>query len=286
MGYLCCLSNCRRWESFSFLFSHFSFDRLIVYCLNMAEFDLSDENFLHVEVEDRSIRILLCDTPALVQKAVQVLLRCSHVAVDLEGVNLSRSGPISLIQVAPVGEDVVYLFDVTKLKELAFHHGLYLLLTSKSVMKIFFDVRGDSDALFYQYHFVATPVVDCQIAMMSGGRRQKAEYLCGLKKAFLYSHALTDTVKEALNAVKEAGLQHFARECGGSIEAWDQRPLPQELVVYAAVDVWYLHAIFQDYFNLSGMSMETLELHTRKRIMRSISSETEMKGPHMAKRDF
>lgn len=43
-----------------------------------------------------------------------------HVAVDIEGVNLSRDGRISIIQLFVKGSDTVWLIDVTTLGDVAF----------------------------------------------------------------------------------------------------------------------------------------------------------------------
>jgi ribonuclease D len=39
----------------------------------------------------------------------------------------------------------------------------------------------------------------------------------------------------------------FIEEDGESSDAWERRPLPPELVDYAAVDVRYLHAMYKEW---------------------------------------
>jgi exonuclease 3'-5' domain-containing protein 1 len=230
--------------------------------------------------------VFLIDSEEKVRQAVTQLLSHRSIAVDLEGVNLSRAGTISLIQIAPAEEKEVYLFDITTLKERVFFAGLFRLLTEKTVQKVFFDVRGDCDALFHQYHFVPSPIVDCQIAMMCAPRRRESTYVTGLKKAFKFSKALSLETKDNLELIKEDGLRYFAPECGGTREAWDQRPLSRELLVYASVDVWYLNIIYHEYFRESRLSLAELQKLTKNRIMRVVCSEQELKGPQMAERDF
>lgn len=237
-------------------------------------------------IQGDSFRVYLVDTVEKVGLAVSQLLCYKAIAVDLEGVDLSRIGSISLIQISPADSKIVFLFDITILKERAFYAGLFQLLTEKTILKIFFDVRGDCDALYHQYHFTPAPIVDCQIAMMCAPRRRQNAYVIGLKKAFKYSTSLSDPTKEQLESVKEAGLRYFAPEFGGSHAAWDHRPLSQELLVYAGVDVWYLNIIFVEYLRDSGLSLQELQDMTKRRILRVLGSEEELKGPKMAERDF
>lgn len=241
---------------------------------------------VNFDIAEDIFQVVLVDTVEKVSKAVERLLEHKQLAVDLEGVDLSRKGAISLIQIAPADEKIVFLFDITTLKERAFYSGLFQLLTEKSIVKVFFDVRGDCDALFHQYNFVPGPIVDCQVALMSAPRRRDHQYVVGLKKAFAFAKSLSDQKKELLESVKQAGLSHFAPEHGGRKDVWEQRPLNRELLVYAAVDVWYLNIVFQEYLKESRLSLEDLEQITKGRIIRVISSEKEMKGPHMAERDF
>lgn len=246
----------------------------------------SQEAPIEFDIQGDVFHVQHIDTVQKVRQAVDQLLQSSSIAVDLEGVDLSRVGTISLIQIAPENSKSVYLFDITVLKDKAFNAGLFELLTKKTVMKVFFDVRGDCDALYHQYHFTPFPVVDCQIAMMSAPRRRESQYVSGLKKAFKFARTLPIGVKEQLEIVKEEGLRFFAPEFGGSKEAWDQRPLVRELLIYASVDVWYLNVIFKEYRRESGMTLDELQRMTSKRILRVIGSEEELKGPHMAERDF
>jgi exonuclease 3'-5' domain-containing protein 1 len=67
------------------------------------------------------------------------------------GIALSRTGKLCLAQVAPSGGPV-YLVDVTALGHDAFGPGRFgELLESTKVLKLIFDCRGDSDALYHQY---------------------------------------------------------------------------------------------------------------------------------------
>ena len=83
----------------------------------------------------------MIDTLSACITAVQQLSREPEIAIDIEGVNLSRTGKISLVQIAD-NKCNVYLFDITQLGEKAFHAGgLARLLEDRAVLKVIFDGR-------------------------------------------------------------------------------------------------------------------------------------------------
>lgn len=79
--------------------------------------------------------------------------------IDLEGVNLSRHGSISIIQIYVLPFEETYLVDIHSLQEKAFSQTasdksqtLLGILESPDTPKVFFDVRNDSDALFSHFN--------------------------------------------------------------------------------------------------------------------------------------
>ena len=72
--------------------------------------------------------------------------------IDLEGINLSRNGSISILQVFVSSSRRTYLVDIHTLRNKAFStpgtNGCTLkdILESDVIPKVFFDVRNDSDA--------------------------------------------------------------------------------------------------------------------------------------------
>ena len=77
--------------------------------------------------------------------------------VDLEGNNLSRFGTLSLVTILVELREKVYLIDLTTLRRDAFNdagsdgRSLRNILESNEIVKVFFDVRNDSDALYSLY---------------------------------------------------------------------------------------------------------------------------------------
>ena len=73
------------------------------------------------------------------------------VAVDFEGVALSRTGSLCIVQVAPADGPVI-LFDIVEMQRAAFDEGgLADLIQSEHVLKLWFDCRSDADALVHLY---------------------------------------------------------------------------------------------------------------------------------------
>jgi len=89
--------------------------------------------------------------------------------IDLEGVNLSREGSISTLQIHIAPQNKSYLVDVHTLGSKAFDtsdkldNTLRSVLQSELVPKVFFDVRNDSDALYSHFHISLAGVIDLQV---------------------------------------------------------------------------------------------------------------------------
>ncbi len=74
---------------------------------------------------------------------------------------MGRKGQITLLQIGV--KNNIYLFDVLELREKLFDQGLRNILQSKKQLKLFFDCRTDSDALFHQYNVQLNRVHDVQV---------------------------------------------------------------------------------------------------------------------------
>lgn len=90
--------------------------------------------------------------------------------IDLEGVDLSRHGSISILQIHILPLEETYLVDIHSLQEKAFSktasdkgHNLLGILESPLIPKVFFDVRNDSDALFSHFNVKLAGVIDLQL---------------------------------------------------------------------------------------------------------------------------
>jgi len=139
----------------------------------------------------------------------------------------------------------VYLFDIHLLQSRAFEEGgLRRLFESPEVLKIFFDVRADVDALYHIYGVNVTAVYDLQVLYHIKFIHSSNKFLKGLHNAlteFAEASGMISLEKRAaLALVKDEGKKLFAPEHGGSYAAWTIRPLNPVLIEYAASDATYL----------------------------------------------
>lgn len=192
--------------------------------------------------------------------------------LDLEGINLSRNGSISIMQIFVLPTKHTFLLDVWALGEKAFNTStpsgtnLRSILESEDIPKVFFDVRNDADALFAHFGISLQDVWDIQL-MEVAARRFSKQYLAGLGKCIERDAQLTDAAIEIWKATKEKGLSLFAPERGGSYEIFNTRPLPEDIVQYCAQDVVHLPLLWKTYKkSLSSMWLVTVEFETEARL--------------------
>ena len=120
------------------------------------------------------------------------------------------------------------------------------LLESTRVLKIGFDGRADSDALWHLHSTRLKNLWDVQVAYCTkrdrdSGRRDR--YLEGLGVAIQDCPDIPASERLRLDALKQAGTKLFAPERGGSYDVWRDRPMPPVLIEYCALDVRYLHTM-------------------------------------------
>lgn len=208
--------------------------------------------------------------------------------IDLEGVNLSRHGTISILQIFVSPKNHTFLIDIHTLKAETFSHTssngstLRSVLQSPSIPKVFFDVRNDSDALFSHYEIKLSGVHDLQL--MELAQRQSSRRLVnGLGRCIEQHSSMTQTEKSDWKAAKNLGRKLFAPEHGGSYEVFNIRPLPEEIVQYCAQDVRFLPKLWHKYHQ--GMTQTwrvKVEAEVQNRIQLSQSLYYNGKGRHMA----
>lgn len=168
------------------------------------------------------------------QRAVTDLLKEVLIAVDSEGVQLGKDGPLTLLQVGTV-DGRVYLFDVMldgkQDRRFFADVGLDKLLTSKAVVKVIQSCSGDSAALYHQFGIHLENVFDTQVAHLvieehKGKKlpsRKKLQEICQL-----YSK----------NASAFEGKEDVKLEWS-KIEGdfWAKRPMTEDMIAYASGDV-------------------------------------------------
>ncbi|KAK0752942.1 ribonuclease H-like domain-containing protein, partial [Schizothecium vesticola] len=208
-----------------------------------------------------------------------------HLYLDLEGINLSRHGTISLLTLYVPPLRHAYLIDVHTLGALAFSTPCSLtgttlgtLLASPTPTKVLFDLRNDSDALFARYGVRLRGVEDVQL-MENAGRPTAAQRrtVNGLERCIEKDLGgpgrLTAAEQRAWREVKEAGKRLFAPERGGRYEVFEERPVRAEVERYCVNDVVLLPMLRELYLGrLSAQWKARVAEETEKRVRESQSA--------------
>jgi len=248
--------------------------------------------------------VFLVDSIGACKHAVSEILTHRLVSVDLEGIELCRSGEICIIQVA-LPNHRVFLFDICALRADAFEAGgLRDVLSGPSPLKLMYDCRADADALFHQYHIQLHGVYDLQVALVKS-RMQLAKKLPGL--AVCICRCCGDASPEAesfkLGKDKGAGLWHaiaccfalplivslsamFAPDQGGSYEVWRARPLHPQLLSYCAQDVSMLFCCYEKLRHFPNGAEAGVVAIASQRIELAIRDARPSRGAHKSDRDF
>ncbi|KAF9479765.1 hypothetical protein BDN70DRAFT_932292 [Pholiota conissans] len=195
-----------------------------------------------------SKNVTLVDTTDLLETCVADLASAQlrkdfTLSVDLEGVELCRSGRVCTLQITSNHSKVIWIVDVVVLGRIAFEHrtlaghSLRSILQSGTTKKLFFDVRNDADALFHLFDIRLANVYDLQLLEVAVRRSHKiyAPVVTGLGKT-LEQYIVPGPPAEWAE-VKEIVSALCYPSKGGSYEILEQRPLDPRLIVYAAQDV-------------------------------------------------
>eukprot|EP00928_Gymnodinium_smaydae_P050207 TRINITY_DN3379_c0_g1_i1.p1 TRINITY_DN3379_c0_g1~~TRINITY_DN3379_c0_g1_i1.p1 ORF type:complete len:504 (+),score=118.04 TRINITY_DN3379_c0_g1_i1:93-1514(+) len=246
--------------------------------VSSSEDDDDDEES---EEEENGVRQgELIDNVDRCEAVCQRLLRCDTLAVDIEGINLGRYGEVCIVQIAD-RRGRVFLFDVCVLGQKAFSMGLKKVLEAESVAKLFFDCRGDADALFHLHRVVLRNVLDMQVLCHCavGGEQP---FLFGFAKAL--ARVLPYAQRQVMKGIKEAGQSLFAPDHGGTLQIWKRRPLHDALRKYCAQDVVHLFALQREWGK--HLATPVLRAVSETRMQRRVSSARPETGPQLARRDF
>lgn len=208
--------------------------------------------------------------------------------IDLEGINLSRHGSISIMQIFSLPRNEVYLVDVHTLGQGAFLHpsasGATLkgILEDENIQKAFFDVRNDSDALYAHFGVYLAGIQDIQLLELAT-RRGSRRFIHGLARCIERDAGLTALEASVWKAIKDNGRRLFAPERGGSYEVFNSRPLSEAIIKYCAQDVRILPMLWAVYNGkLEWRWKEKIEVTTRDRVRVCFQAGYTGVGRHMA----
>lgn len=164
------------------------------------------------------------------QQVVRELEKCDVIAMDAEGVQLGKDGPLTLLQIGTV-DHVVYLFDITTNRNLFSEGKLQSLLTSPRILKVVHSCSGDSAALYFQFNIRLQNVFDTQVANLVI-EESKGRALASLLKLEDLCQKYSKVAKVAEQ--KDTLKNKWVREVG---DLWARRPLTEDMIAYASGDV-------------------------------------------------
>lgn len=193
--------------------------------------------------------------------------------IDLEGVNLCRIGSISIIQVLVRPVKTTYLIDIYTLQASAFQvPGPQSDMTFKNILedpkivKVFFDVRNDSDALFAHFGINLDGVLDLQLMDLATRYSMR---ISGLAKC-IESLSLSPAQKNESQEIKAQGLALFLPEKGGSYQIFNARPMAKAIILYCILDVRYMPQLYDSYKSrLSSAALSKVQRFSRERVIES-----------------
>ncbi|KAF1817815.1 uncharacterized protein K489DRAFT_328746 [Dissoconium aciculare CBS 342.82] len=154
---------------------------------------------------------------------------------DLEGINLGRSGTISICTIYVRSRDTAFLVDVEALGGSAFDTkhpngwSLRSVFECPNIAKAVFDIRNDSDALYSLFQISVSDIEDIQL-MELGARKGSKKYVASLKKCV--QQECPDDVHVAWTQTKDTVTSLFDAVQGGGYEIFSKRPLEPHVLEY------------------------------------------------------
>ncbi|OLS26899.1 MAG: Ribonuclease D [Candidatus Heimdallarchaeota archaeon LC_3] len=163
--------------------------------------------------ENLKIKPIIVDSEMVFDQSLKKLLSESYVAVDLESAGLKRfSQVISLIQIGTNFEQ--YLLDPLNISL----KPLKLLFENSSIEKIFFDGIQDIQMIKRDLNCSVSSIFDVSFAYNAINPSES-----------------TTGLKEVLNQFFDINLSKKLQKTD-----WEKRPLTDDMVMYASLDVAYL----------------------------------------------
>ncbi|VDI46491.1 exonuclease 3'-5' domain-containing protein 1 [Mytilus galloprovincialis] len=184
--------------------------------------------YKYVDTKDKFIEVI---------KELQEMIKIKQmIAVDCEGVDLSRFGSVTLINIGT--RDLVYLIDILKIGNSVFDDGLRTILEDSGIEKLMFDCREDADALLHLHKVKLDGVLDVQILEVSN---RVHIYRNGYTKIRSLKHCLEEYVND--NTLLNIKLQGRS-SMNMSSKIWEKRPLDENMLKYASVDILGLFKLY------------------------------------------
>lgn len=209
--------------------------------------------------------------------------------IDLEGEELSRNGTLFLLTLLISIKDGPYrhyIVDIHTLGGAAFSavgklgKSLKNILESPQILKVFFDVRNDSDALYSHYGIKLQGVRDIQL-MESASRPGRRAFVSGLSKCI--ENLPPGLSRDQCVLGKSKGEALWNPDKGGSFKVFTDRPLSKEIIQYCVGDVLCLPALYDKYrLGVTGED-EFIAKESQKRVSQSQMSDYQPRSREKAR---
>lgn len=210
-----------------------------------------------------------------------------NLYIDLKGNNLSRDGTLSLLTILVEPRHTVHLLDITTLGVDAFSiagsggQTIKRILESRDVVKVFFDIRNASDALFGLYNIRVEGIEDLKLLELAS-RDSPKEYVNGLVMCVERDIPISTMEKRHWMKAKQETLDSFGLLMDASYDITDNRPLCQEMKSSYLKDILHMPALHELYrAMLCDAWWREIEEETTTRIAFSQSKGFIGRGQHM-----
>lgn len=201
--------------------------------------------------------------------------------LDLEGIKLGRHGSISLIGLHVAPQSKSYGIDVHVLGNETFSttnsSGISLqnILESKTIPKVFFDIRNDSDAMYSLFQISVNGIIDLQLLELAT-RLGSRKWVAGLARCIEQGIHVPTATKQSWRSTKDAVGRLCYPEKGGRYEVFNERPIRKDILQYCTRDVELLPMLWKEYSVKlrkpnQGCWRSMIRKETRERIRQSQS---------------
>jgi len=188
------------------------------------------------------MKVVLINSASSLEEFCLQAQKESCVGVDTEFSRITTYWPqIRLVQVAT--SDTIALIDPLSLENL---DPLKTLFYDEKILKIFHAARQDLEIFFYLWGKIPGPIADTQLLAC----------LCGYGESISYEKLVKSALGKTINK-------------NVSYTEWDQRPLTEHQISYAAADVRHLETLYTQLSKRAGNKiswiqeeMDTLESPT------------------------
>lgn len=218
--------------------------------------DVEHLNHLKSNYLKRTKSLLVVRNDTYTRLVIEAILMhlCREITFDTKGVNLSRTGRMTVISISLCTPcSVTCLLDLVSIGPSIFSgkSSLKELLESNTIQKMSYDCRIDSNAVFHQYGVKLRNVLDLQVYQL-GIKIENGKYLQQRQPGTDYLRGLKYTSGGYLTREDRRDTWALSPPHRQDPDVWGKRPLRHDVWQYAANDV---HCISRIYFGMSQLKL-------------------------------